>query len=444
MGIFGKLFNGNFADMIRCDQEDYLIWKWHPTSEHKEQARENAIRWGSSLRVKEGEVAVFVYAQDNGVLEDFIVGPYDGILETSNLPVISDIIGKFYSGGTPFPAEVYFINLAAIIQTKFAVTYFDVFDPRFDDYAVPVAVRGTISFSITDYREFIRLHRLSDFSMERFREQIKDAVARYVKAIVANAPAEYGIPVTQLERKIGEINALAEKDVQERLAKQFGITVSSLDVAAVDVNKNSEGYQQLMAVTRDLTAQTLKARNEVEIQDMRDRQKLGIRKDTVSAFADIKESTYARHKQTQMAHFAAYQTEAAEHVGVASAEGFGKMVADSPMGGFHPASVAASFAVGSAMGKNLADNIRTATAAPTLNNKASVPPPIPAVQYHVAIDGKATGPFEISTLKQMASAGTLTRESLVWKPGMEQWEKAGSMDDLQNAFIQPPPIPKIN
>lgn len=444
MGIFGKLFNGNFADMIRCDQEDYLIWKWHPTSEHKEQTRENAIRWGSSLHIKEGEVAVFVYAQDNGVLEDFIVGPYDGILETSNLPVISDIVGRFYSGGTPFPAEVYFINLATIIQTKFAVTYFDVFDPRFDDYAVPVAVRGTISFSIADYREFIRLHRLSDFSMERFRDQIKDAVARYIKAIVANAPAEYGIPVTQLERKITEINALAEKDIQERLSKQFGVAVSSLDIAAVDVNKNSEGYQQLMAVTRDLTAQTLKARNEVEIQDMRDRQKLGICKDTVSAFADIKENAYARHKQTQTAHFSAYQTEAAEHVGVASAEGFGKMAAAPATGGFNPAAVAASFAVGNAMGKNLADNICAATEPPAQNSAVTVPPPIPSVQYHVAIDGKATGPFEISTLKQMISTGTLTRESLVWKPGMEQWEKAGNMDDLQNAFIQPPPIPMMN
>ena len=44
-------------------------------------SRENAIRYGSSLRVKEGEVAVFVYKQKgNGVMQYFIVGPYDDCL----------------------------------------------------------------------------------------------------------------------------------------------------------------------------------------------------------------------------------------------------------------------------------------------------------------------------------------------------------------------------
>ena len=32
MGIFNKKNKtGGIADIIRCDQEDYLIWKWHPT-----------------------------------------------------------------------------------------------------------------------------------------------------------------------------------------------------------------------------------------------------------------------------------------------------------------------------------------------------------------------------------------------------------------------------
>ena len=34
------------------------------------------------------------------------------------------------------------------------VPYFDVFDPRFDDFGVPTAVRGAINFKIADYREF--------------------------------------------------------------------------------------------------------------------------------------------------------------------------------------------------------------------------------------------------------------------------------------------------
>ena len=45
---------------IRCDEPSYLIWKWHPAGVQLGTGnRENAIRWGSSLRVKDGEVADF-------------------------------------------------------------------------------------------------------------------------------------------------------------------------------------------------------------------------------------------------------------------------------------------------------------------------------------------------------------------------------------------------
>ena len=104
-----------------------MIWKWHPTgAQVGNNKRENAIRWGSALRVKEGEVAVFVYRQKDGAMQDFIEGPFDEHIKTANLPVLASIIGLAYGGDTPFQAEVYFINLAKIVQTRFAVPFFDV------------------------------------------------------------------------------------------------------------------------------------------------------------------------------------------------------------------------------------------------------------------------------------------------------------------------------
>lgn len=183
MFLFDKTKRGvGIMDEIRCDEPSYLIWKWRPSgSELGESNRENAIRFGSSLRVKDGEVAVFVYNQKNGIMQDFIVGPFDQTIKTDNFPVLASIVGLAYKGGTPFQAEVYFINLAQIIQVKFAVPFFDVYDPRFVDFGVPVAVRGTISFSIKNYREFIKLHRLNNFNLEDFSHQICDAVNRYIK-----------------------------------------------------------------------------------------------------------------------------------------------------------------------------------------------------------------------------------------------------------------------
>lgn len=92
---------GGFMDEIRCDEPSYLIWKWHPAgAQPGNNNRENAIRWGSSLRVKDSEVAVFVYNQKNGVMQDYIEGPYDEIIKTENLPVLASIIGLAYQGAS--------------------------------------------------------------------------------------------------------------------------------------------------------------------------------------------------------------------------------------------------------------------------------------------------------------------------------------------------------
>lgn len=266
MALFDKNNRkGGFMDEIRCDEPSYLIWKWHPSGVQSGQTvRENSIRWGSSLRVKDGEVAVFVYKQKDGTMQDFIVGPFDQTIKTANFPILASIVGLAYEGGTPFQAEVYFINLARVIQVKFAVPYFDVYDPRFADFGVPVAVRGTVSFGIADYREFIKLHRLSEFNLEDFQRQIRDAVSRYVKDTVANAPASHNIPLVQIETKTATINDAVEYDISERLKETFGVVVSGVDIGAIEIDKSSDGYRELMGVTKDIAGATVKAKPKQE------------------------------------------------------------------------------------------------------------------------------------------------------------------------------------
>ncbi|MBK3954429.1 SPFH domain-containing protein, partial [Staphylococcus haemolyticus] len=314
-----------------------MIWKWHPAGvEQGTGDRENAIRWGSSLRVKDGEVAVFVYKQKDGTLQDFIVGPYDQTIKTSNFPVLASIVGLAYEGGTPFPAEVYFINLAQIVQVKFAVPFFDVYDPRFLDFGVPVAVRGTINFKITDYKEFIKLHRLNTFNLDDFQKQIRDAVARYAKHIVTNAPTENNIPVINLESKISQINEALEHDVMERLKENFGVTVSSLDIAAIEIDKSSQGYRQLMLVTKDVTTAKIQAETTDYVERIR---------------IQREEGQYAQHKQTQTANLGAFQVEKQSEVGIAGADALGQMSANGSgtvsLGGdagFNPAAMMAGMA----------------------------------------------------------------------------------------------------
>ena len=75
---------------------------------------------------------------------------------------------------------------------------------------------------------------------------------------------------------------------------------------------------------------------------------------------------------------------------------------------------------------------------------AATPPPPPPVEHlwHVAKDGKTTGPFSKADLGRMASEGTLERESFVWTAGQDGWLKAEDVTELAQLFtVMPPPPP---
>lgn len=444
MGIFNKNAGG-LMDEIRCDEPSYLIWKWRPADSQKgANRRENAIRWGSSLRVRDGSVAAFVYHQKDGAFQDFIEGPYDQILKTANLPVLASIVGLAYDGGTPFQAEVYFINLAQVVQVRFGVPFFDVYDPRFLDFGVPVAARGTITFGIRDYRQFIKLHRLDEFDLDAFKAQVRDAVTRYVKAAVANAPADLGIPLVQIERGLARIHDAVEPQIRERLSSDFGVEVSGVDISAIELDKTSDGYRQLMSVTRDVEQATVQAQTEVNIKNLHDQQRINAENLEETLRVQREEAQRAQRMATETANIGAFQLEKQAEVGVAGANALGQMGANGATemgggsgGGFDPAAMMAGMAVGGAVGQNVAGmmgGMMGGLGGQAAQPGAPVPPPVPQAGYHVAVNGAATGPFSLALLAQMAAAGTLTRDSLVWKQGMAEWRRAGDVDELASVF----------
>lgn len=443
MGLFNKKNEGGLMDVIRCDEKEYLIWKWRPAGEDENSTKkENAIRYGSSLRVKDGEVAVFVYPGENGN-QDFIEGPFDQTIKTGNFPILSSIVGAAFGGSSPFQAEIYFINLAGLIQTRFAVPFFDVADPRFLDYAVPVAVRGDIRFKITDYKEFIKLHRLINFDLEDFKSQIKSAVSKYVKGVVANIPAEKGIPVIQLERKLTEINDVIEESLKKRLQNEFGVTVSSVDIEDIDIDKTSDGYNQLKAVTQDITSQTIQRQTNANLTNMEEN--LRIQREGM---------VQAQRLQNESANLSAFQMEKQAEVGVEGAKAFGQMgengAGNLNLGGglgMNPAGMMAGMAMGSAIGQNMAGMVGGMMNGMNqqVSSQAQNVPPVPGNDsYHLAVNGTSAGPYTISVLSTMAANGQFTKESLVWKSGMANWQAAGSISELAGLFAGTvPPVPPV-
>lgn len=449
MALFDKTKSGGVLNVIRCDEPNYLIWKWRPDNDVKK--RENAIRLGSSLRVKDGEVAVFVYKKSDEVLQDFIEGPYDGMISTKNMPVLASIIGLFYGGDTPFQAEVYFINTAGILQVPFGVPYFDLFDPRYQDYSVPVAVRGTTTFRIADYREFVKLHRLIEFSPEDFEEQVRANIAKSIKGIVANIPADTGVPAVQIERNLPLVNTIASEKLKENLEPVFGIEIRAVDVSTIELDKTSDGYRELMRVTQNVTTATVEAQKAADVKNIADMQRINAENYQETLRIQREEGQYAQHLQTQSANLTAYQIEAQKQVGVEGAKALGQMggagaTTMNGSGGINFTGMMTGMALGGAIGQNLASTMNTMLnpmQTMAAGAQAVVPPPVPTVAYYVAVNGKAAGPFDLSALTGMAANGGLGKESLVWKQGMAEWSAAGNVAELAGVFTttQMPPIP---
>lgn len=432
MGLFDRKKEGGLMDVIRCDETEYLVWKWRPSGEANSTKKENSIRWGSSLRVKDGELAVFFYKQNDGTMMDFILGPHDQKIESANFPVLTSIVGSLWGGNSPFQAEIYYINLQGNNQIKFAVPYFDVVDPRFPDFAVPVAVRGTITFNITDYKQFIKLNRLIDFSLDAFLKQIKDSVVKYTKNIVANCPVDNGIPVIQIERKVLEVSDMVQSRLFGVFENDFGVNLKRLDISAIEIDKESDNYQDLYRITKQqqiIQAEQIGRRAEIDTEIYAKAGNLGVESQYIQA--------HAINKQAEVLKTAA------ESMGQMGGMDLGGG------GGFNPAGMMMGMAMGGAMAGQMTGMMNTYAQAaqpqqqaPAMGS-APVPPPMPAaVQYTVAINGQQYGPYNIQQMQQMAQSGQINASTLVWAPGMPQWATAGAVPELANLFMAtPPPMP---
>lgn len=446
MGLFSKGKSGGLMNVIRCDEEEYMVWKWRPNGQDvNSTSRENNIRYGSSLRVKDGEVAVFVYKQSNGTMQDFIVGPYDDIIKTANFPILSNIVGIAFGGESPFQAEVYFINLAGNNQMRFTIPYFDVFDPRLPDHGVPMAVRGTMTFNITDYKGFIKLNRLVNFDHEQFKKQIKDAITKYVKGVVMNLPQEMGLPVVQMERQVLEINNRIQPQLKKRLEEDFGVNLKGLDIASLEIDKESPYYEELRQLTAGNTARTMNAQTDVNIQNLKDTQRINAENMEETLRIQREEAQRAQRLQTETNFIGAHSLDQQTEVLKAGAQSLGQMGnmdgGGHGSGGMNPAGMMTGMMMGGAMGQQMAGMMQNM--GQQMQGAMNTPPPMPNIQYYVSVNGAQAGPFNMQQLQQMAQTGQLTKDTYVWKQGMAQWELAGNVQELSSLFAPacPPPPP---
>lgn len=347
-------------------------------------------------------------------------------------------------------------NLSKGSQLNFAIPYFDVFDPRLQDYGVPVSVHGAVVYAIEDMDLFHSVNRNEGYSDETFKNKLRGQLTKFIKSVVSNAPSDAQIPVVQIERKIFEISELIQQRVTPQVEKLFGITIRSLDITGINVDKESRGYRELKALTADLEKERMMAQHNAQIsnfnlnndlqQDMlkkqselnldamgrkqeldlggqEELQRMNLENQRETMRIQREEMQRASRLQTEQTFMGAHQANL--NAGVLN------NATDNGINAFRQQSMGGMNNMGQMGGAPQMPGQKGMGGAPQMPGMGAS---VPQVQYYIGINGQQYGPCDWNKLQQLVQQGQLTQQSYVWKNGMAQWEFAGNVAELAPLF----------
>ena len=347
-------------------------------------------------------------------------------------------------------------NLSKGSQLNFAIPYFDVFDPRLQDYGVPVSVHGAVVYAIEDMDLFHSVNRNEGYSDETFKNKLRGQLTKFIKSVVVNAPIDAQIPVVQIERKIFEISELIQQRVTPQVEKLFGITIRSLDITGINVDKESRGYRELRALTADLEKERMMAQHNAQIsnfnlnndlqQDMlkkqselnldamgrkqeldlggqEELQRMNLENQRETMRIQREEMQRASRLQTEQTFMGAHQANL--NAGVLN------NATDNGINAFRQQSMGGMNNMGQMGGAPQMPGQKGMGGAPQMPGMGAA---VPQVQYYIGINGQQYGPCDWNKLQQLVQQGQFTQQSYVWKNGMAQWEFAGNVAELAPLF----------
>ncbi len=150
------------------------------------------FRIGSQVIVRDSQAAVFF--RGGRSLDTF--GPGTHTITTANIPFIVDIIGKAFSGETPFKAEVYFVSLREFTDLKWGTpTPITIKDPLLG--MARVQARGSYALQVTDAQLFVnkivgtqgifRTNDIKGFFRSMILTKLTDLIGEMGKSVIEMA-----------------------------------------------------------------------------------------------------------------------------------------------------------------------------------------------------------------------------------------------------------------
>lgn len=340
---------------------------------------ENEIKMGAKLTVRESQAAVFV--NEGQVADAFPPGMYT--LSTQNVPILSTIKGWKYGFNSPFKAEVYFVNTRQFTDLKWGTQNPIILrDPEFG----MVRLRAFGGYAIRVIEPVALLKELAGTDPHFRTEEVSEYLRTMVIGKLGPSIAAAGVPMLDLVTQQDAISGKIANALNLEL-RQVGIEISKFVIENISVPPEVEAA-------------------------MDKRTQMGVL------------GNLDQYTQFQTAN--AIETAAANQGTVGDGMGIGL-----------------GMALGQRAVQQNAQQQQQQAPAPAPQQHAA-PPPLPqGEQWFIGANGQQLGPFDRAALGGQISAGTLTRDTLVWKAGMAEWTAAGQVPEVSGLFgSTPPPLPQ--
>lgn len=338
-------------------------------------------------------------------------------------------------------------NLAKGSQVKFAIPYFDVNDPRFENIAVPVSVHGMLVYAVDDIAKFNSINSTQNVNNELFIQKLRGQLTKYVKGVVVNAPADNNLQVLQLERKILEISELVQRLVTPKIEQLFGVNIRSIDITEIIVDKECRGYRELRAITTEFEKERLAAQHSANLSNFNLQNSLN--QDMLKTQSSLNLDAMKRQQEMNLGGQEELQRMQLENqretmrIQREEMQRAARLQTESNFLGAHQANLNADVAKTDSMfgQPHVAAPQMPAMGMPPMPGMGVPPMPgsVPQVQYMVGVNGQPMGPFDWNQLQQLVQSGQLTQQSQVWKQGMPQWAMAGQVPELLPLFVSTAP-----
>lgn len=386
-------------------------------------SHEDRFTTKSRLIVSTGQEAVVVL--NGNMTGPFKPCPEGHAMNTKNLPLLTDLWAKLmYSGETPYPAEIWFVQVASAPDFGWGTQTPVMFGTTYDsngihlDLTAGVTMYGMMELAITDTMKFMSkmVQTKPMFTRTDLREALNARLMQILKPALARMVREGTVSVRDVTMCQDQVGKSVFEAFKGEVAA-YGLELVSFSVE--DIRLTPETAAQI----RDLDTKAAEVAKEALERSQLD---LSRKEERQFDVADL----------------------------AASNKGAGSII--TPL-------------VGAAVGMGVAGGIAGTVlgAMPSASSAGMVPPPLPGAsavpplsppqverQYRVAIDGKQYGPYLVTRLAQWMREGKIafTPETLVWRQGMPTWVRYGDCAELADAIAQingnledcpPPPLPRV-